>query len=256
MILARNLNSRQEPTHAEACSHPIPSNALHASPTRLMNALPNPESRDSEPRSARTDSGPLPIVPAKRGRSRDQQSRAAIHAATRQLAKFSSRYREVSIEKIAAEANASKATIYRWWDSKADLIRDACLLDPFTIPAENSLDANLRHLAEQWTQLYSQAMTRPVLAGTWADSVEANSQRARNGEPIQECPHMRESEALLEKVFRQAVSQGQWQGPYQVKAALAILQGQVFLRVVGEGQGFAEAEYDRLVEHALLAARP
>lgn len=34
-------------------------------------------------------------------------------------------YRSVSIDKIAAEAKVGKQSIYRWWDSKADLVLEA-----------------------------------------------------------------------------------------------------------------------------------
>ncbi len=34
-------------------------------------------------------------------------------------------YRNVSIDKIAAEARVGKQSIYRWWDSKADLVLEA-----------------------------------------------------------------------------------------------------------------------------------
>ncbi len=109
-----------------------------------MSAVPNrqpiPQSTSSSDRSVVSPKGP------RRGRSRDQQSREAIYEATRKLAHIAPRYRELSIERIAAEANASKATIYRWWDSKADLIREACLVNRIEPAPGVSLREDLAHI--------------------------------------------------------------------------------------------------------------
>lgn len=62
------------------------------------------------------------------GRPRCEATHRAILAATRQL--FSqSNLRDLTIESIAKEAGVGKATIYRWWKTKAELVMDACLDD-------------------------------------------------------------------------------------------------------------------------------
>src|ERR1700749_1812908 len=61
-----------------------------------------------------------------RGRPRSEESEVAILDTTIQL--LSQRpLRDISIEEIARKANVGKATIYKWWPSKAYVALDAFL---------------------------------------------------------------------------------------------------------------------------------
>ena len=89
------------------------------------------------------------------GRPRCMETQQAILAAAADLLE-SQPYRDISVERIAAQAGVGKQTIYRWYDSKADLMLDAFLARYAEImpPAMLSGDplANLRdylhHLVE------------------------------------------------------------------------------------------------------------
>ena len=61
-----------------------------------------------------------------RGRPRSEESEAAILAATLQLL-TEKPLREISMEEIARKAGVGKATIYKWWPSKAYVALDAFL---------------------------------------------------------------------------------------------------------------------------------
>lgn len=58
------------------------------------------------------------------GRPRSEATRKAILNATLSLLEHES-IQAITIESIAREAGVSKATIYRWWDSKASVVIDA-----------------------------------------------------------------------------------------------------------------------------------
>lgn len=62
------------------------------------------------------------------GRPRSEASRASILAAVLDLLMRKS-LREISVEEIAKEAGVAKTTVYRWWDTKAQLAIDAFLND-------------------------------------------------------------------------------------------------------------------------------
>jgi AcrR family transcriptional regulator len=68
------------------------------------------------------------------GRPRSEQSRLAILRSTLKLLRQQGGFPELSIEAIAADANVSKATVYRWWPNKAALVADA-----FTASSEDEL---------------------------------------------------------------------------------------------------------------------
>src|SRR5215469_9048148 len=61
-----------------------------------------------------------------RGRPRSEESEEAILAATLQLL-TEKPLRDISMEEIAREAGVGKATIYKWWPSKAYVALDAFL---------------------------------------------------------------------------------------------------------------------------------
>jgi AcrR family transcriptional regulator len=58
------------------------------------------------------------------GRPRSEETRTQILAATLRLLETRT-IQSISIEAIAREAGVGKATIYRWWESKALVVIDA-----------------------------------------------------------------------------------------------------------------------------------
>lgn len=90
------------------------------------------------------------------GRPRSEATRQAIVAATLDLLKEES-VQSITIEAIARRAGVSKATIYRWWSSKAAVVIDAFIENHLVnTPIRSDLhpaEALLRHwraLAEQY----------------------------------------------------------------------------------------------------------
>jgi AcrR family transcriptional regulator len=63
-------------------------------------------------------------LPKQRGRQRSEESEDAILSAVIRLLRQKP-LRDISIEEIAREAGVGKATIYKWWPSKAYLAFDA-----------------------------------------------------------------------------------------------------------------------------------
>ena len=59
------------------------------------------------------------------GRPRSEQSRQAILRSTLKFLHRPGGFPELSIEAVASDANVSKATVYRWWPTKAALVADA-----------------------------------------------------------------------------------------------------------------------------------
>ncbi|PWE81431.1 transcriptional regulator [Bradyrhizobium sp. SUTN9-2] len=95
-------------------------------------------SKDTDP------SDPRPI-----GRPRDLASRRSILSATMALLQTVS-VSDLAIETVARDAGVSKATIYRWWDSKGALVIDAFMESHFSnTPMPTAVDprtAIKRHL--------------------------------------------------------------------------------------------------------------
>jgi AcrR family transcriptional regulator len=74
----------------------------------------------------------VPSAPLRKaGRPRSEASESAVITATKRLL-ARNLVRDISIEAISRESGVAKATIYRWWASKLDLIIDA-FLDEITV---------------------------------------------------------------------------------------------------------------------------
>ncbi|MGA9472306.1 MAG: TetR/AcrR family transcriptional regulator [Terriglobales bacterium] len=59
------------------------------------------------------------------GRPRSEQSRQAILRSTLKFLRQQGGFPDLSIEAVASDAKVSKATVYRWWPTKAALVADA-----------------------------------------------------------------------------------------------------------------------------------
>lgn len=87
------------------------------------------------------------------GRPRSEQSRQAILRSTLKFLRRQGGFPDLSIEAIAADANVSKATVYRWWPTKAALVADAFsasadveLRFPDTGSVRNDMSLQMRRL--------------------------------------------------------------------------------------------------------------
>lgn len=67
----------------------------------------------------------VPEQPASRGRPRDASRDAALRSAAMDVMAEVG-YRALTMDAVAARARAGKATIYRRWESKLDLVIDTC----------------------------------------------------------------------------------------------------------------------------------
>jgi AcrR family transcriptional regulator len=159
----------------------------------------------------------------------------------------------VTIEGIAARAGVAKQTIYRWWDSKSDILFDALIADAsehFTAPAHGDLGRDLRdHLGQLaafltatdaglvFRALAGQAQHDPAVAARFQAEVLA-AQRDRDRAP-----------------FLAAIERGQLGAGTDVELAVDQVTGPVYYRGLITGGDVAAAFTDALVDQ-YLAGRP
>jgi AcrR family transcriptional regulator len=104
------------------------------------------------------------------GRPRSDEARARILRATSdELAERG--YSALTIDAIAARAEAGRQTIYRWWNSKADVVLDAVLeraAERIPIPDEGSLAVDLELFLRA---TFAQRGQGPALRGLMAQAL-------------------------------------------------------------------------------------
>jgi AcrR family transcriptional regulator len=97
------------------------------------------------------------------GRPRSEQSRQAILASTLRMLQEEG-FPDLSIEAIAADANVGKATIYRWWPTKATLVADAFANSAIRerFPDTGSVRSDLSHQMHQLARIFRSKRGRIV----------------------------------------------------------------------------------------------
>jgi AcrR family transcriptional regulator len=158
----------------------------------------------------------------------------------------------VTIEGIAGRAGVAKQTIYRWWDSKTDILFDALAVDAaeyFTIPDHGDLGSDLRdqlaQLATFLTSTDAGAVCRAIAGQAQHDPAVAARFTAEFAAP------QRERERVP---FLRARRRGELGPAADIDLAIDQLAGPVYYRVLVTGQPVPRQFTDALVDRYLAQA--
>ena len=180
--------------------------------------------------SPSSDAAPAPRRPP--GRPRDARAdRAILDAALHELAQQG--YAGLSMDKVAARAGVSKATIYRRWSSREDLILDAWRsIDPAhhdESPDTGHLRTDLDQLcnsyretfgteiAELLPQMIAAVHQSPQLAELFAQFVDEQMQP-------------------LYRIYARAKERGQLRPDVDVEQAASLIAGSLFFNILFRGR--------------------
>ena len=185
------------------------------------------------------------------GRS-EQARRAVLQAVDDLLAERG--FAGVTIEGIAAAAGVAKQTIYRWWNSKTDILMDALLQDAAEAltPADHAdlradLGDHLGRVADFLTRSDAGAVCRALIGQAQHDPVFADQFRAR---------FLREQRERDRLPFDRAVARGQLPAGTDVPSDADELLGPVYYRALVTGEPVDRRFTDRLVDHYLRRLAP
>lgn len=182
-------------------------------------------------------------APKIRGRQRSEESEEAILCATLQLLKKKT-LRDITIEEIARKARVGKATIYKWWPSKAYVALDAFLRkmnrmvpNPDTGSAETDLKEQLQYLIAFYTSptghIYGQ-----FLAEAQSDRDFAMLLRERFVKPRRE---------IVGVIFDRAVQRGEIDRKLNRDLLLDLIYGPVIYRLLVIQAPFERERADAMV---------
>lgn len=178
-----------------------------------------------------------------RGRHRSEASEDAILCATIQLLREKP-LRDITIEEIARTAGVGKATIYKWWPSKAYVALDAFLRkinrmvpNPDTGSAEEDLKGQIHYLAAFYSSPTGRIFGQ-FLAEAQSDRDFAALLRERFMKPRREIAGI---------ILDRAVQRGELDASLDRELVLDLLYGPVMYRLLIMQLPFARDSAEALV---------
>ena len=179
------------------------------------------------------------------GRPRSERARTAILIATNEL--LDSRgLAALSVDVIATRAGVSKATIYRWWPTKAAVVMDAFLAHtsprmPF--PDTGSTREDLRRQIKSVIQLFNQAGTGRSLVALIAESQH---------DPVLAQAFRERFIAARREAAREVLVRGRERGELRpdldVDIAIDALYGPLYYRLLVSGDPLRQRYPDQLLD--------
>jgi len=183
--------------------------------------------------------------------SRDDVLRAA---ALQLLAEIG--YDRLTVEGIATCAGAGKATIYRRWSGKAELVVDAlmCQKPIFSAPDTGTLRGDLEALSQRVKNVDRPLDTEVMIGLVSALPHDAELREAFNEQLI--APHL----ATLASIFDHAVARGEIEPVQNLDTIVSIIPALVMQRLLVEGTApdpeFFQGIIDGVILPLVMAGKP
>ena len=169
-----------------------------------------------------------PLTAPARGRPRDEKARVAILDAAAELL-LARGLEKVSMDAVAEQAGASKATIYRWWPTKEQLALEAVYRKWAAVEPEPNhtglVREDLVELLDSWSRLASGQPYGRVIAALLS-AAQSNPDFAQQYRDHFVEPRREQGR----KILRHAVETGQLPTGIDVELTLDLLYGPIYHR--------------------------
>lgn len=176
------------------------------------------------------------------GRTRSDASRVAILNASLKLLKTKT-LQQITIEAIAREAEVGKATIYRWWSSKASVVIDAFVQNhivhtpmPAGLSSQEAITQHMHLLIEQYGGWPGKVVAQ-ILAEGQADPRILREFRER---------FFHGRRAMVREVLEEGRRRGELRSDMDVDLQADILYAPIYLRLLMQHQPLDKAFADML----------
>jgi AcrR family transcriptional regulator len=175
--------------------------------------------------------------------SRDDVLRAA---ALKLLAEIG--YDRLTVEGIATCAGAGKATIYRRWSGKAELVVDAlmCEKPAFFAPDTGSLRGDLDALAQRTKNVDRQLDARVMIGLVSALPHDEELREVFNERLV--APHL----ATFTSIFERAVARGEIEPVRNLDTIVSIIPALVMQRLLVEGTAPDQKFFESVIDGVIL----
>jgi AcrR family transcriptional regulator len=186
------------------------------------------------------------------GRPRDGKVDRAILVATLELIAEHG-VRELRMDDVADRAGVGKATIYRRYRSKDELVSNAIatLVSEITIPDTGSTRADLTALMTQAVELYSGSLAARLMPAV----LEETRRNAELASTVRD-QFLAGRRAALAVVLERGVRRGDLRRGLDLELALDVLGGAIFYRLLVTGGPIDERLAEGIVDLVLRGFAP
>ena len=193
-----------------------------------------------------------PTPPRVIGRPRDERADKAILSATLELMAESGVH-DFRVDDVAGRAGVGKATIYRRYRSKDELITAAVagLVSEITVPDTGQTRADLLALMDGAVKVYRGSVQAAVMPSL----VEAMSRDAELARLVRE-EFLAGRRAALRTVLERGIERGDLRADLDIDLALDVLGGPLFYRLLVTGGPIDELLAEGVVELILRGFAP
>ena len=191
-------------------------------------------------------------TPRPLGRPRDERADRAILAAALELMAEHG-VRDLRMDDVAERAGVGKATIYRRYRSKDELVTDAvaALVSEITVPDTGSTRADLLALMRRAVKVYRGSVEAGVMPGL-VDAMSRDGELARS---VRE-GFLAGRRAALRAVLERGIERGDLRADLDLELALDVLGGPLFYRLLVTGGPIDRQLADGVVELILRGFAP
>jgi AcrR family transcriptional regulator len=162
------------------------------------------------------------------GRPRSERARKAVIRSSLALLNRMG-FNELSIEAVAAHARVGKATVYRWWPNKAELVIDAfvsAVENELRFPSAGPVLESIHAQMQRWVVIFRSPLGQIVATVIGAGQSEPEILEAFRTHWVE--PRRVEARRLL----KQAMEKGEIRSDIDPDAALDLLYGPLYLRLL------------------------
>jgi AcrR family transcriptional regulator len=186
------------------------------------------------------------------GRPRCERARQAILSSTLKFLEAKENgFADLTIEHVAAEANVGKATVYRWWPTKAALVADAfasSVTQKLHFPDTGSLHEDMSQQMRQLVKILRSRrghIVSVILAAGQSDATLISAFRERFLKP-------RRAEAYA--TLRRGILRGELPADVDFDLVLDALYGPIYMRFLIRHDTLSPELVDQLCELVLRGA--
>lgn len=167
-------------------------------------------------------------VSRKPGRPRSERARKAVIRSTLALLQRVG-FNELSIESVAARAGVGKATVYRWWPNKAELVIAAfvsAVEEELRFPSTGPVLESIHEQMKRWAPIFRSPLGQIVATVIGAGQSEPEILEAFQAHWVR--PRRVEARKLLQ----QAIKKGEIRAELDPDMILDLLYGPLYLRLL------------------------